>query len=39
MLRRLGPSTAMTARARSTNGNVSITFTAVMIAQSMRPPK
>src|SRR2546422_11350985 len=39
MLTRLGPSTAMTARASSTKGNVSMTLTSVMMVQSMRPAK
>ena len=39
MFGRLGPSTAMTASASSTNGNVSTTLTIVMIVQSIRPPK
>ena len=44
MLTRLGPRTAMTARASSTKGKVSITLTIVMIVQSTcrrssRPPR
>ena len=39
MLTRLGPSTAMTASARSTNGNVSMTLIPVMISQSVLPRK
>ena len=39
MLTMLGPSTAMTASARSTKGKVSITLITVMIVQSVRPPK
>src|SRR4030095_16925060 len=39
MLTRLAPSTAMTASARSTNGNVSMTLIPVMISQSVLPRK
>ena len=39
MFTRFGPSTAMTASASSTNGNVSMTLMSVMIVQSVLPPK
>ncbi len=39
MLTRLGPSTAITARASSTNGKVSMTLITVMMIQSVREPK
>ena len=39
MLSRLGPSTAITARASSTNGNVSMTLMSVMMIQSIFDPK